>query len=173
MPLDELVDEALNRTDYRRAVTGSAEGDVFDRLDNLAELACDASVFARDRGGDGDTPEERLRLVDAFLDHWRSMRTPERTDDDDMRVTLSTLHGAKGFEFDTVVIVGFDAEHLPHLINDNDCCRALPHNSCYPTRAISAAGRGTDDAPVRLMAACACAHRRQGASLRSAPAPRG
>ncbi len=37
MPLDELVDEALNRTDYRRAVTGSAEGDVFDRLDNLAE----------------------------------------------------------------------------------------------------------------------------------------
>ena len=32
----------------------------------------------------------------------------------DVRVTLSTLHGAKGLEFDTVVIGGFDAEHLPH-----------------------------------------------------------
>ncbi len=42
------------------------------------------------------------------------MRTPERTDDDDERVTLSTLHGAKGLEFATVVTVGFDAEHLPH-----------------------------------------------------------
>ena len=31
-----------------------------------------------------------------------------------MRVTLSTLHGAKGLECDTVVIVGFDAEHLAH-----------------------------------------------------------
>ena len=58
MPLDELVDEALHRTDYRRAVTASADGDAFDRLDNLAMLAYDASVLARDHGGDGDTPEE-------------------------------------------------------------------------------------------------------------------
>ncbi|MCY4633668.1 MAG: phage integrase N-terminal SAM-like domain-containing protein [Acidobacteria bacterium] len=29
-------------------------------------------------------------------------------------MTLSTLHGAKGLECDTVVIVGFDAEHLAH-----------------------------------------------------------
>ena len=42
------------------------------------------------------------------------MRTPERGDDASVRVTLSTLHGAKGLEFDTVVIAGFDAEHLPH-----------------------------------------------------------
>ena len=48
-----------------------------------------------------------------FLEHCRSMRTPEQADDDDVRVTLSTLHGAKGLEFDTVVIAGFDAEHLP------------------------------------------------------------
>ena len=68
--------------------------------------------FARDHGGDGDTPEARLRLLDAFLEHCRAMRTPERTDDDDVRVTLSTLHGAKRLEFHTVVIVGFDTEHL-------------------------------------------------------------
>ena len=42
------------------------------------------------------------------------MRAPKRARAADIRVTLSTLHGAKGLEFDTVVIGGFDAEHLPH-----------------------------------------------------------
>ena len=113
MPLDALVDEALARTGYRQAAAASADAE--DRLDNLAELAYDASVFARDNGGaDAGTPEDRLRLLAAFLDHCRSMRTPERADGAGVRVTLSTLHGTKGLEFDTVVLAGFDAEHLPH-----------------------------------------------------------
>ncbi|MYD87559.1 MAG: AAA family ATPase [Acidobacteria bacterium] len=113
LPLDELVDEALDCTGYRRAAAEAADGDAEDRLDNLAELAYDASVFARDDGGTTDTPDGRRRLLAAFLEHCRAMRTPER-DDGTVRVTLSTLHGAKGLEFDTVVITGFDAEHLPH-----------------------------------------------------------
>ena len=115
MPLDALVDEALARTGYRQAAAASADADAEDRLENLAELAYDASVFASDNGGaDASTPEDRLRLLATFLEHCRSMRTPERADGADVRVTLSTLHGAKGLEFDTVVIAGFDAEHLPH-----------------------------------------------------------
>ena len=115
MPLDALVDEALARTGYRQAAAASADADAEDRLDNLAELAYDVSVFARDNGGaDAGTPEDRLRLLAAFLEHCRSMRTPERADGAGVRVTLSTLHGAKGLEFDTVVLAGFDAEHLPH-----------------------------------------------------------
>ena len=115
LPLDELVDEALDRTGYRQAAAASADADAEDRLDNLAELAYDASVFARgDESGDTDTSEDQLRLLAAFLAHCRSMRTPERDDGAGVRVTLSTLHGAKGLEFDTVVVAGFDAEHLPH-----------------------------------------------------------
>ena len=114
IPLDELVDEALARTGYRRAAAASADAAAEDRLDNLAELAYDAGVFARDSVTDADTPEERLRLLAAFLKHCRTMRTPERADGADVRVTLSTLHGAKGLEFDTVIVAGFDAEHLPH-----------------------------------------------------------
>ena len=114
LALDELVDETLDRTGYRKAAAEAADGDAEDRLDNLAELAYDASVFARDDGGaDTDAPVGRRRLLAAFLEHCRAMRTPER-DDGAVRVTLSTLHGAKGLEFDTVVITGFDAEHLPH-----------------------------------------------------------
>ena len=102
-------------TGYRQAAAASADADAEDRLDNLAELVYDASVFARDDGGaDTDAPEGRLRLLAAFLEHCRSMRAPERDDGAGVRVTLSTLHGAKGLEFDTVVVAGFDAEHLPH-----------------------------------------------------------
>ena len=115
LPLDQLVDETLARTGYRQAAAASADADAEDRLDNLAELGYDASIFAGENGGaDADAPEGRLRLLAAFLEHCRSMRTPERGDDAGVRVTLSTLHGAKGLEFDTVVVAGFDAEHLPH-----------------------------------------------------------
>lgn len=114
LTLDALLDETLDCTGYRRAVAESADGDAADRLDNLAELAHDASVFAGDDGGaDTDTPAGRRRLLGAFIEHCRAMRTPEQ-DDGTIQVTLSTLHGAKGLEFDTVVIAGFDAEHLPH-----------------------------------------------------------
>jgi DNA helicase-2/ATP-dependent DNA helicase PcrA len=115
LPLDQLVDEALARTGYRQAAAASADADAGDRLDNLAELAYDAGVFSRDNdAGESDTPEGRLQLLAAFLGHCRSMRTPERAGGAGVRVTLSTLHGAKGLEFDTVIVAGFDAEHLPH-----------------------------------------------------------
>ena len=113
--LDDLIDAVLGETGYRQSVQASSDPDQADRLDNLAELAFDAATF-RENAGQPDTaaPEERLELLAEFLKHCRSMRTPERAADPSVRVTLSTLHGVKGLEFDTVVIGGFDAEHLPH-----------------------------------------------------------
>lgn len=115
LPLDDLVDTVLGETGYLQAVRTSADSDAADRLDNLAELASDAAAFRRDaRQPDAAAADERLRLLADFLGHCRSMRARDRSRSADVRVTLSTLHGAKGLEFDTVVIGGFDAEHLPH-----------------------------------------------------------
>ena len=115
LPLDDLVDTVLGETGYLQAVRTSADPDAADRLDNLAELASDAAAFRRDaRRPDAAAADERLRLLADFLGHCRSMRAPDRSHGADVRVTLSTLHGAKRLEFDTVVIGGFDAEHLPH-----------------------------------------------------------
>ena len=115
LPLDDLVDTVLGETGYLQAVRTSADPDAADRLDNLAELASDAAACRRDaRQPDAAAADERLRLLADFLGHCRSMRAPDRSRGADVRVTLSTLHGAKGLEFDTVVIGGFDAEHLPH-----------------------------------------------------------
>ena len=115
LPLDDLVDIVLHETGYHQAVAASGDPDAADRLDNLAELGFDAAVFRRDAGQtDTAGPDERLQVLAEFLEHCRSMRAPKRAGAADIRVTLSTLHGAKGLEFDTVVIGGFDAEHLPH-----------------------------------------------------------
>ena len=115
LPLDDLVDTVLRETGYHQAVAASGDPDAADRLDNLAELGFDAAVFRRDAGQtDTAGPDERLQVLAEFLEHCRSMRAPKRAGAADIRVTLSTLHGAKGLEFDTVVIGGFDAEHLPH-----------------------------------------------------------
>ena len=115
LPLDDLVDTVLRETEYHQAVGASGDPDAADRLDNLAELGFDAAVFRRDAGQtDTAAPDERLQMLAEFLEHCRSMRAPKRARAADIRVTLSTLHGAKGLEFDTVVIGGFDAEHLPH-----------------------------------------------------------
>ena len=109
LPLDDLVDTVLGETGYLQAVRTSADPDAADRLDNLAELASDAAAFRRDaRQPDAAAADERLRLLADFLGHCRPMRAPDRSRGADVRVTLSTLHGAKGLEFDTVVIGGFD-----------------------------------------------------------------
>ncbi len=115
LPLDDLVDTVLRDTGDHQAVGATGDPDAADRLDNLAELGFDAAVFRRD-AGQTDTvgPDGRLQVLAEFLDHCRSMRAPKRARAADIRVTLSTLHGAKGLEFDTVVIGGFDTEHLPH-----------------------------------------------------------
>ena len=115
LPLDDLVDTVLHETGYHQAVAASGDPDAADRLDNLAELGFDAAVFRHDAGQtDTAAPDERLQVLAEFLEHCRSMRAPRFARAADIHVTLSTLHGAKGLEFDTVVIGGFDAEHLPH-----------------------------------------------------------
>jgi len=63
---------------------------------------------SRDSPGSGEPRDGRRSPAPSGLPATPWMRTPERTDDD-VRVTLSTLHGVMGLEFDTVVIVSFDA----------------------------------------------------------------
>jgi DNA helicase-2/ATP-dependent DNA helicase PcrA len=104
----------LGITGYLGALEKSADPDAGDRADNVWELIHDAGVFRKDWGDDeAETAETRLEMLAGFLEHCRSMRAPDETANADARVTLSTLHRAKGLEFDTVIIAGFDAEHLP------------------------------------------------------------
>lgn len=116
LPLDDALEAVLATTGYLGTLEKSADPDAGDRADNVRELIHDAYVFRRDWAED-DSPKTRLEMLAGFLAHCRSMRAPG--DDANARVTLSTLHRAKGLEFDTVIITGFDSEHLPSRGTEN------------------------------------------------------
>ena len=108
------VNTVLHETRYRAALAAAGDVDAHERLDNIAELVSDAHLFEM-RRWHTLAPQDRPALLGAFSAHCRSMTAAaDPRASRDARVTLSTLHGAKGLEFDTVVITGFDADHLPH-----------------------------------------------------------
>ena len=113
-PLDEALESVLSETGYLDALQSSADPEAAERADNILELVDDAAVFRKDWGEDGNADADaRLEVLAGFLEHCRSMRKPDEWARNEVRVTLSTLHRAKGLEFDTVIMTGFDADHLP------------------------------------------------------------
>ena len=91
------------------------------RVDNLRDVVGALIRFERrcwnECGTGGDAPEWKPpRLVDALsalaLDDLDDEDEEPRTDDD--RVTLMTLHSAKGLEFRDVYLVGLEEGILPH-----------------------------------------------------------
>src|SRR5262249_48428284 len=60
--------------------------------------------------GEDDTAERELM---AFL-HSLTLQMDEETEDPGNVVTLSTLHGSKGLEFDVVYLVGCEEGLIPH-----------------------------------------------------------
>jgi DNA helicase-2/ATP-dependent DNA helicase PcrA len=78
------------------------------RIENLQELVT-AAAEAADRGE---------TLAD-FLDH-AALVSDSDSYDEKARVTLMTLHSAKGLEFNTVFLVGFEEGLFPHRMSIQD-----------------------------------------------------
>ncbi len=78
--------------------------------DNVAE---DETVaFLHPRGG-GWFSELRRQLAEGAIP-WVSLTRESEWPGGDERVALSTMHSAKGLEFDHVIILGYDAETVQH-----------------------------------------------------------
>lgn len=77
-----------------------------DRVANLLELAAGISQFSVGREAGG------MASLQAYLDHVALITDLDTMDEGD-RVTLMTLHAAKGLEFPHVTIIGVEDEILP------------------------------------------------------------
>jgi DNA helicase II / ATP-dependent DNA helicase PcrA len=100
--LPELIRFLLDRTGYIKALETEGSPEAFSRIENLKELA----NAAHDAEARGETLAE-------FLDH-AALASDTDQYDPDARVTLMTLHAAKGLEFPLVFLAGLEEGLFPH-----------------------------------------------------------
>jgi ATP-dependent DNA helicase UvrD/PcrA len=100
--LPELIRFIIDRSGYIKALETEASPESFSRIENLKELA----NAAHDAEVRGET------LAD-FLDH-AALASDTDQFDPNARVTLMTLHAAKGLEFPLVFLAGLEEGLFPH-----------------------------------------------------------
>jgi len=100
--LPELIRFLIDRTGYIKALEVEGSPEAFSRIENLKELA----NAAHDAEVRGETLAE-------FLDH-AALASDTDQFDPDSRVTLMTLHAAKGLEFPLVFLAGLEEGLFPH-----------------------------------------------------------
>jgi len=101
----EALDRALDLTGYRRALEAEETDEAYARLENLDELAAVAREV-EELAGDAS--------LEAFLQHLALITDADVVDERTDRVTLMTLHSAKGLEFPVVVLAGLEEGTFPH-----------------------------------------------------------
>ncbi len=108
--LPELIRFVIDRSGYIRALEEEGTPEAFSRIENLKELA-NAAQDAQERG----------ETLDEFLDHAALVSDTDQYNADS-RVTLMTLHSAKGLEFPLVLLAGMEEGLFPHsrTLNEPD-----------------------------------------------------
>ena len=99
--LPELIKFLNDRSGYIRALEDEGTPESFSRIENLKELANAAQ-----------DAEERCETLDEFLDH-AALASDADQYSADARVTLMTLHAAKGLEFPLVFLAGMEEGLFP------------------------------------------------------------
>jgi DNA helicase-2/ATP-dependent DNA helicase PcrA len=98
----ELLKFLFDRTGYIKQLEQEDTPEALARIENLRELV-NAAMDSRDRG----------EALNEFLDH--AALVSEADDyDESSRITLMTLHAAKGLEFPLVFLVGLEEGLFPH-----------------------------------------------------------
>ncbi len=105
MPLDDFVDEVLDRTGYRQMIRDMGAEEA-ERLDNLDEFISGVKEYM-------DSVESPS--LTEFLQETALVADVDRYDDTADAVVLMTVHSAKGLEFPQVFLPGFEEGIFPGL----------------------------------------------------------
>jgi DNA helicase-2/ATP-dependent DNA helicase PcrA len=103
--LAELLDTLLDETGYRDSLRAESKLEDEFRLENLDELINIAVEFQK------ESPEGG---VSEFLQQIALFTSEDEVKGDEPRVTLMTLHNAKGLEYPVVFIIGCEDGVFPH-----------------------------------------------------------
>jgi DNA helicase-2/ATP-dependent DNA helicase PcrA len=102
---DEVIRQVLDRSGYRRMLLDSTDTEDQERLANIEELISAARQFAQ---------EDQCRTIGDFLENITLASDVDGWDERQDRVSVMTLHAAKGLEFPVVYMVALEQGLLPH-----------------------------------------------------------
>ena len=111
LPPPAFIDFLLNRTGYRDALKAERSPEGEARLENLEELIAAAEDY---------TNVAEAPTLEGFLDSVALASDIDELKDEASRVTLMTLHSAKGLEFPAVFLTGMEEGVFPHARSMND-----------------------------------------------------
>ncbi|HEX4836570.1 MAG TPA: UvrD-helicase domain-containing protein [bacterium] len=150
-PAREILDRALQITGYRRLLEEEGTDDAHARLENLSELAAVAQEVEEMTGE---------ASLEAFLQHLALQTDVDTYREREDRVTLMTLHSAKGLEFPLVALVGLEEGLFPHARSVEEGNLEEERRLCYV---------GMTRAQTRLLLTYARQRTAYGAALPSLP----
>ena len=104
--VEQLLAEVIEATGYRAELERSSDAEDAERVANIDELVTAAREF--DLANPGPAP------LEAFLEQTSLVADTDALEADQDKVTLMTLHAAKGLEFPVVFLVALEQGILPH-----------------------------------------------------------
>jgi len=110
-PIEQMLGHAITETGYEDALNTSDSEEDAQRLANIEELLNVAKEFDAEH----DPP-----ALEAFLEQTSLTSDTDDWETDTDKVSLMTLHSAKGLEFPAVYLIGIEQGLLPHSRSMDD-----------------------------------------------------
>ena len=118
LPLDDMIARVLDGTGYLRALEKEDTPESEARMDNLRELLSSARDFHV--ANEEELADEERSELELFLDQVALISDLDSYEDRSDRVSLMTVHSAKGLEFPVVFLVGMEERVFPHASSSRD-----------------------------------------------------
>jgi ATP-dependent DNA helicase pcrA len=103
--LTSLIDRILQDTEYEKDLQAEGAIEAESRMENIQELQGKLQSYIEENGDEGS--------LSAFLEEVSLLSDLDRSDLTEDKITLMTLHGAKGLEFPVVYLVGLNEGLFP------------------------------------------------------------
>ena len=110
MPLEELVNDIIDKTDYENMLYDTDPDGAEERIENLSELKNKVIAFEE---ANGEEYADKHSLLLALLEEIALVADIDNVDSNADRVMLMTLHSAKGLEFPNVYLAGMEDGLFP------------------------------------------------------------
>ncbi len=118
LPLDDMIARVMDGTGYIRALEKEDTPESESRLDNLRELLSSARDFHANN--EEELAGEDRSELELYLDQVALISDLDSYEDREDRVSLMTVHSAKGLEFPIVFLVGMEERIFPHASSSRD-----------------------------------------------------